>query len=265
VSEHFSLDVVVVTYKCPEDVDALKRDLPVMTKMPYELHLHDNSSNGNTLTQLWNSLARRGDGGFIAFLNTDIRISPCWDSRLADALIAHPELGAVMPRPVGHDWPNSADPSKPAFPLSMSIIPAPSPEAMTTIAAGVESDNSLHPFPNCNAAFFAVMVRRKDWEALNGFDERLRFYGQDHDFQRRLRKRFNMITAKVNNSAVWHRCAGSVRQGAGHVNFNAEMHHCGKTAGGIVCGALKEWDLLSDEERVKIGKDPLYSVMPLYR
>jgi len=259
------LDIVVVAYKSEEDLDALLRDFPKMTRMPYKLHLRDNSDNAMTLTHAWNELARAGSSEFIAFLNTDIRISPCWDSRMADALIAHPEIGVIQARPVGHDWPNLADPTKDAFPLSNTFIPAPDPASMTIISEKVEKDNSLHPFPNCNAPFYAVMLRRVHWEALKGFDERLRFYGQDHDFQRRILKRFGLLTAKVNNAAIWHRCAGSVRKAAGHVDLGAEMHHCGKTSGFLVCGALKEWDLLTDQERHKILVDPKFCQMPIFR
>lgn len=259
------LDVVVVTYKCPEDVAALRRDLPVMCQMPYELHIHDNTSNADTLTRLWNALAMKGDGEYIAFLNTDIRLSPGWDLNLAEVLKAHPEIGAVMANPIGHDWPHLADPAQPPFPLSNTDIPAPPPEAMTVIAAKLKEDKGIHGRAECNAAFFAVMTRRSTFEALKGFDERLRFYGQDHDFQRRMKKRLNLVMAKVANSAVWHRCAGSVRHAAGHVDIGSEMHHCGNTAGLIVNGQYKEWDLLTDQEREKIGRDPKYCRMPLIR
>lgn len=259
------LDIVVVTYKCPEDVEALQRDVPAMSWMPYQLHLHDNTENANTLTQLWNALARRGEGEFIAFLNTDIRISPGWDLALSDALKNNPGVGAALANPIGHDWPTLADPEKPAYPLSMYTIPPPTPEAMAVIAANLENDTTLRERPDCQAAFFAVMVRRKDFVALHGFDERLRFYGQDHDMQRRLLKRLGLVTATVNSSAIWHRCAGSVRQAAGHVDISAEMHHCGKTADMIVSGNFTEWDLLTDQERVNIGMDPRYSRMPLCR
>lgn len=261
--DKIALDVVVVAYRSGEDLAALERDLPVMTRLPYAHHFFENSDNTMTLTQAWNHLGGAGAAEFIAFLNTDIRLSPAWDIRMAQALNAHPEIGVVQANPVGHNWPNLADPKTPEFPLSMTYIPAPDPGAMDVISAKMESETEVHVFRNCNAPFFAVMVRRAQWEALKGFDERLRFYGQDHDFQRRILKRLGLATARVGNAPIWHRCAGSVRKSAGHLNISAEMQHCGAIAAAIVEGKLKEWDLLGEDERAAIHVDPRYCQMPL--
>jgi hypothetical protein len=256
------LDIVVVAYKCQEDVDALLGSLPVMAKMPYELYFHDNSKNDQTLTILWNDLGRKGSGEYIAFLNTDIRISPGWDGRLAAFLGMHPEVGAAIPQPVGHDWPHLADPSQPILALT-DTTPAPTPGAMAAIADKYAGAEGFGIFGECNAPFFAVMVRRTDWEILKGFDERFRFYGQDHDFQRRLRNRFGKTTVRVYCCPVWHRCAGCVKKAIGTVDFIAEMEQCGKIGGMIVSGRLPEWDALEDSEREAVRRDARYGRMPL--
>lgn len=258
------LDVVVVGYRSGEDWEALARDLPVMCALPFELHYFDNSENGKTLTVAWNDLARQGDAPYIAFLNTDIRISPEWDLRLSDALAKIPALGCALGNPVGHGWPTMLEPPGESFP-DPAYAPAPPPEAMTTIAAKLKDNESFEHFPHRNAAFFAVMVRRRDWEALQGFDERFRFYGQDHDFQRRIGARLDMRVSRVNRAPIWHRCGGSIKKAAGSVNFGNELRHMGVLLKGIKEKRHVDWDRLSSEERKMVRKDLIYSRMPTHR
>lgn len=256
------IDIVVIGYKTPEDVEALRRDLPAMTGSQFQLQYYDNSRNEITLTIGWNNLGKIGTGEYLAFLNTDIRLSPGWDQRLIAVLESNPHVGAAIPRPVGHDWPYLADSSQPALVLN-DTTPAATPEAMTAIAAKWEPDKSFGIFHHCNAPFYTVMFRRKDWEELKGFDERFRFYGQDHDFQRRLLIRLGKSTVMVHGCPVWHRAAGCVKKAIGTVNFGEEQAHCGRLAGMIASGGTPEWDRLSEDQRVAVRKDSRYNRMPM--
>jgi len=256
-----SLDVVMVSYKSPEDVAAVERDLPGMTRMPYRLHYFDNSANVKTLSALWNDLGRQGEGEFVAFLNTDIRLSPGWDERLVLGLWTPPEFGVAIPRPIGHDWPTLADPKAAPYPDPWTAA-APPPNVMAMMADKYEKDPGFYVFRECTASFYTVLMRRCLWEEMKGFDERLRFYGQDHDFQRRLAKRKKLWAVRVNRCPVWHRCAGSVKKAIGDVDFDAEMNHCGNYGVQIINQAIKEWDLLGEGERLSVREDPRFRSMP---
>lgn len=261
-----SLDIVMIAYRSEADLPSVLEGLKTMSFLPHELHLFDNIGNKKTLTMIWNELAFKGKGDYIVFLNTDIRLSPGWDLRLVDGMGRHADAGAILPKPIGHDWQNMIDPSKP-IPKDSAIADPPTHEAMTKIGEMFKDRNGDYSFGgNCNAAFYAVMIRRVVFEALKGFDSRFRFYGQDHDFQRRLLSRFGKYSIVVDSAPVWHRCGGSVRKAAerGEVDFSGEMKHCGAMTDGLKAGTIVEWDLLSDEDRARVHADPKYNRMPVH-
>lgn len=256
----------MVAYRSEADLPHVREGLQTMSSLPHELHFHDNIGNTKTLTIAWNDLAWRGKAKYIVFLNTDIRLSPDWDGRLVAGIERHDDAGAVMPRPVGHDWKKLIDPSQQPFPDS-NTAPAPTHDAMRHLSEawkGLESDYSFGG--GCNAAFYAVMIRRSVWETLKGFDERFRFYGQDHDFQRRLVSRFGKYAIIIANAPVWHRCGGSVLKAAekSEVDFGSEMRHCGTISEALKAGSLLEWDALTDVDRQRIRANPKYNQMPTH-
>jgi hypothetical protein len=261
-----SIDIVMVAYRSEADLPDVLEGLKTMSSLPHELHFHDNIGNTKTLTIAWNELASRGKAGYIVFLNTDIRLSPEWDARLVAGIERHADAGAVMPRPVGHDWQKLLDPTKEAYP-DFNVAPPPTHDAMRRLADAWKDLDTDYSFGGgCNAAFYAVMIRRSAWEALKGFDERYRFYGQDHDFQRRLLSRFGKYAMGISSAPVWHRCGGSVRKAAerGEVDFNGEMRHCGAIGEATKNGSMLEWDLLTDADRLRIRSNPKYNRMPTH-
>jgi len=259
-----TLDIVMVAYHSEVDLPHVFTGLKTGSAYPHTLHFYDNFGNKKTLTIAWNDLAREGKAEYIVFLNTDIRLSPEWDRRLVEGMERHPDAAVVLPNPVGHGWPQTAGMKAPLYTDPIKA-PAPTPGAMAAISEKWASNrNDISFGDDCNAAFFAVMVRRDLWEKMRGFDERFRLYGQDHDFQRRCFWRERRYSFRIASSAVWHRCAGSVRKAAssGEVNMQAEMVHCGETGRAIIQGKMPHWDHLSDAQRSSIRKDPRYNRMP---
>lgn len=257
-----SLDIVIVAYRSEADLPSVLSGIETMTALRHKVHLFDNIGNPKTLTIAWNDLARQGFADYIAFLNTDIRLSPAWDLRAVEGLSRHDTV-SIMANPVGHDWPEVAFGEGPKYP-DPAVAPAPTVEAMARIAMKWRDRRDDYGYGECNAPYFAVIVKREAWESLHGFDERFRFYGQDHDFQRRAYLKFGKPTVRVASSAIWHRCAASTREAAvrGEVDLNAEMVHCGKVMQQIASGSLKPWDQLSDMERQSVRRSTLYSRMP---
>lgn len=258
-----AIDVCVVAYRSEEDMPDLEIDLTLMSRHPIQLHLFDNTGNPKTLTIAWNDLARQGSAPYLAFLNTDIRISPGWDERLVDALEASKDVGVVLPMPVGHDWAVRSGLGN-EFPRE-SVCPTPVREAMCRISEAAKGDPDLYSFGGaCNAAFYAVLMKRSLFMDLKGFDERFRFYGQDHDFQRRVLARYGKYSIRVNRSVVWHRVSGSTMKASEHgeVDFHNELVHLGKVTDATTTGKVSPWDKLSDEERAAVRLDPIYGQMP---
>lgn len=259
------LDVVMVAYRSEADLPDLLSGLKSMTFSPYKLHFYDNIGNTKTLTIAWNDLAAEGSAEYVAFLNTDIRLSPEWDARLIEALEYHADAGAVLPKPISRNWPTLVDPSALSYkdPVSAS---APPQDAMRRLAELYETSENDYSFGgSCNASFYVVLVKRSTLAALKGFDERFRFYGQDHDFQRRLFGRFGKHTFIVDSAPVWHRCGGSVSKAAQHgdrFNFGAEIRHCDMLAEALKKGSQVEWDLLQEADRASVRRNPLYTRMP---
>lgn len=260
------IDVVIVAYRSEADLPSVLNGLETMSAYPHHLHLFDNAGNKKTLTIAWNDLAAEGNADYIMFLNTDIRLSTDWDARLIEGFERHADAGVILPRPIGHDWVKLVNPSEAVF-EDPAIAPPPTADAMKVLAEASKDRRDDYSFGGaCNAAFYAVMIRRSTWNSLRGFDERFRFYGQDHNFQRRILSRFGKYSIVVSCAPVWHRCGGSVRKAAenGEVDFNSEMHHCGETMGAIASGKLQEWDILEDRERLGVRMDARYNRMPVF-
>ncbi len=254
------VDVVVVGYKSGEDLECLIYDLSLMSTRPHRLFVFDNTGNPKTLTRAWNDLGMAGTSEFVAFLNTDIRISPDWDNRLARCLEERAEVGVAIGQPLGHDWPIFLDP--PGKPYSTpSTAPAPTRECMTRASAKFAEDGTVYHFADCLAAFYAVMVKREYWMSLKGYDERFRFYGQDHDLQRRL-KADGLKTVRVRSCPIWHRCYGSTMKAHGEVDFTNEMRHCDAMRTQVMGGVIPPWHKLSDREIAEVRANPLYNQIP---
>lgn len=258
------LDVVMVAYRSEEDLPDLLAGLKGMTSSEHALHFFDNTGNPKTLTMAWNDLAAQGSAEYIAFLNTDIRLSPEWDERLIGGLNAHADAGAVLPVPISNDWPQLVDPSRQPYP-DRERAPAPDAAAMRYLANLHELRVDDYSFGgSCNAAFYAVLMRRSTWADLKGFDERFRFYGQDHDFQRRMLYRLSKYAKTIVSAPVWHRCSGSVLKAMQHgdVLMRAEYDHCNALQEALKAGTVTEWDRLPDAERAAVRGNRSYNTIP---
>lgn len=259
-----SVDVVVVGYRPGDETARLLREIPVLTKRPHKLHYFDNTGNPKNLSAAWNDLGRAGSAPFIAFLNPDIAISPEWDERMASCLESHPEAGAVLPSGVGGNGVFRL--------LNKAVYPGrygcpPSPEDMRALGAWAAQQSGLYAFSATDPApFWAVMMRRCDWESLKGFDERLRFYGQDHDMQHRLRKR-GLSTVMTFSCAVYNFGSLPTKRAMqfGDVNVNEEYHANGRVLPLLQDGRLAHWDTLTDGQRASVRGDPRYAISKGWR
>jgi GT2 family glycosyltransferase len=238
------VDIVIVTYRSERFLPRLLEDLESMSQLEHAIHLFDNTGNPTTLSRAWNDLAAAGQAPFIVFLNPDCVLSPGWDSALKDVLDRRANLGIVRP---------------PGFHGHM-----PSREEMVAVAKGApEGEFERHWDCGLDRGWFCSMMRRSQFEALRGFDERLRFFGQDWDIVRRMQSRLGLLFAHANRCQIWHQIGGSRAEGAARGEFSDDLEY------GyfqwiwerLHNGDLKDWDLLTNDERNLVRQDPLFSKM----
>jgi hypothetical protein len=252
------IDIAVVAYRPGPETERLLEEIPLLTGRPHFVHVWDNTGNPKSLSAAWNDLGRAGDAPLLAFLNPDIALSPGWDEHLASCLECRPEVGAALPACVGDGsfrLVNGAE-----YPGSYGSPP--SREEMRRLAEWAATQDGIYPYsPSDPAPFWAVMMRRADWQALEGFDERLRFYGQDHDMQRRLRER-GLQTVMVLSCPAYNFGSLPTKRAcqAGDIDINEEYRHIGRVLPLIADGRLTPWDRLSAEERSAVRADPKYAI-----
>lgn len=249
------VDIVIVGFRPGLETERLLEDIPATTWSPFRVYYFDNTGNPKSLSEAWNDLAFAGSAPYIAVLNSDVIPSPGWDVRMMQAL-GHEDIGAVMPHAIG--CPNVVYLGK-----SITTSVPPTREDMERAASIAVDESNGKPimmdFGGEHGPFYAVMLRRADFASLKGFDERLRFYAQDHDFQDRLRSR-GMKNVRLENCPFFHGDSVSTKKAIeeGDIDIMEEYRTIGRHYGPIKAGAVPRWDALSDEERASIRRDPAY-------
>lgn len=249
------IDIVVVGYRPGPETDRLLADVRDLTTGPSQLHYVDNTGNPRTLSAAWNDLARVGTHPFIAFLNSDAVPCPGWNRLLTEVLVSHPDAGVAIPMAVGKN---------PTY-LERAFTVGQPPDRRDMImmadwarekAAGTPI---LYDYGSECAPFFSVALRRSEFEELKGFDERLRFYGQDHDLQDRLRAMGKKIL-RVVTCPFYHADSVATKKAIekGDIDIMEEYRHIGRILAPLRTGTMPRWHLLSDQERAAVRNDPKY-------
>ncbi len=250
------LDIAILLYK-PGEIEArLVKEISRLTPTEHVLHVFDNSANEKNFSMGWNDLANEGSAPFIAFLHSDVYPSFGWEKPLIEALQKHSEFGAVLPNP---GWFNHIG-------KSFLLSDPPTDEEMEAWAsysrAGMQDRFLTWAIVGGDCAvFFCVVMRRSDFEALKGFDERFRFVGNNHEFQWRLKDR-RLLTVMSHASSVWHKDAFSFWKAikGGAFDEDREGKHWGKWKSLVQSGSVRKWHELTDAERLAIRGDPSFLI-----
>lgn len=121
-----------------------------------------------------NNGAKQGDSEYIAFCNNDLKFQKGWLPPLLKALETYHSVSPWCPL-THKQWWGKAKPSKPF---------------------------SSYQSGKCVAGWF-IMMKRKTWERIGGFDERFTFWYCDDSYAQQL-KRIGMRHALIPNSIVHH-------------------------------------------------------------
>lgn len=238
------IDIVIVTYRSEKFLPRLMEELESMSRLQHAIHLFDNTGNPKTLSRAWNDLAAAGCAPFLVFLNPDCALSPGWDSTLKAVLDRRPDAGIARPPGLHGQMPSRE-------------------QMIAAERAAPDDEFQRYPGTDLNMGWFCSMMRRPQFEALQGFDERLRFFGQDWDIVRRMHSRLGLGFMHANKCQMWHQDGGSRREAEARGEFSSDVEfaYFQEIWERIRTGELKDWDLLTSEERDLVREDPIYSKM----
>jgi hypothetical protein len=260
------LDLVIAALWPGEKLEPFLADVKRTVKMPYTLHVLDISggkARPKTLSSAWNDLAAKGKGDLIAFMRTDVVLSSAWDIRLAEALEAFPQVGVVIPAFFGNERPIKLVAEGPPTTLKEG---EPGISDMAAIADWAEMFTGvIYLYEEFNAPFSAAMMQRSTWRTLEGFDERFRIFGHDHDFQSRMNQDTGQVAASVRSCPVYSKSGvesmDSIMQV--YADLRDEYEHLTAARGAVAKDGF--WHKLSKGVREAVRLDPKYSRLPMSR
>lgn len=260
------LDLIVAALWPKEALAPFLADVKRMTKLPhsiYQLDVAGGKASPKTLSAAWNDLAGKGKGDLLAFMKTDILLSPGWDLRLSETLEAFPQVGVAIPAFFGNERPIKLVAEGPPTTLKEG---EPGISDMTAIADWAEMFTGvIYLYEELNAPFSAAMMQRSTWQALGGFDERFRVFGHDHDFQARMSHDTGQLAASARSCPVYSKNGMASMESMMRVyaDLGDEYAHLAATRELIT----KEgpWHKLSKEAKAQVRANPKFSGLPLSR
>lgn len=252
------LDAVVVGYRPGWETARMLADLHECAESFFHLYYFDNTLNKRSLTACWNDLAREGHSEFVAFLNPDVIPCPSWDRRLTEALTEHPKVGVAIPCPLSSVSVTYLD-------KHFTIGDPPTRKDMINLSdwateKGVGRQH-LYDFGNERGHMFSAIFRRTDFDELRGFDERLPFYGQDHEIQDRLVAR-GFKCAQVRTCPFWNgkSIPTNIAIKEGTCDLSYEQGRMASVLLKIRNGQWPRWDTLTDGARASIRRDKAFQM-----
>jgi GT2 family glycosyltransferase len=209
------LSVIIVNFRSHALVNDCLRSLLAGTMQPDEIVVIDNEADGGGLASdlaaeprirlsersdnpgyaaSCNAGAALAGGDQLLFLNADVTVDPDTLERCWSVLSADPAIGVVTPRLVRPDgsMDHACHRGLPTAGASLAyklrlhrLFPRSHRLARYTMAWLDPSTD--HDIEACSGAF--LLVSRQDLDAVGGWDERYRFYGEDLDLCLRLTDR----------------------------------------------------------------------------
>lgn len=249
------VDVVIVLYKPGDFERRLIQELPRKTETSHIIRVFDNSRNAKNPSMAYNDLVFSGTAPYIAILHSDVLVSSGWEIPLIKHLEENPTTGAAVSNPGRWDQ------------LGKEFVLGDPPTDRELEAWGSWAHRNMAgksiPWvtPGECAVFFSVVMRRPDYTFFQGFDERLRFVGNNHEFQWRLHEK-GLRTVMVHSSSVYHKDAASFHKAIKGGEFVADQEgaHWEKWKALIRTGREQPWHKLTDEERRDVRNHPEFLI-----
>lgn len=258
------LDLIIATLWPKEDLGPFLADVKRTTKLPcsvYSLDMAGGNASPKTLSAAWNELAGKGKGDLLAFMKTDILLCPGWDLRLSDTLETFPQVGVVIPAFFGDERPIKLVKEGPPTTLREG---EPGTSDMAAIAGWAEMFTGvIYLYEELNAPFSVAMMQRPTWQALDGFDERFRVFGHDHDFQARMNHDTGQMAASARSCPVYSKNGMASMESImrTYADLGDEYAHLAATRD--LVAREGPWHKLSKEAKAQVRANPKFSTLPL--
>jgi len=258
------LDLIVAALWPKEALGPFLADIKRTTKLPcnvYSLDVASGAAPPKTLSAAWNELAGKGNGDLLAFMKTDVLLCPGWDLRLSETLEAFPQVGVAIPAFFGNERPIKLVAEGPSTTLKEG---EPGIADMTAIANWAEMFTGvIYLYEELNAPFSVAMMQRSTWQALDGFDERFRVFGHDHDFQARMNHDTGQMAASARSCPAYSKSGTASMESMMRIYADLGEEYAHLTAARELVAREGPWHKLSKEAKAKVRANPQFSTLPL--
>ncbi len=169
-----TVEIIVVRYNLPDIERQCIDSVLEHTKWRYRLTVVDNYKRKERLGVLWNELIEKSKCRFICLLNSDCIVTDGWLERMVHTFSFDQRIAIVGP-------------STNMCATQQRIISELSPEDAHSFAEKVARD-FRGQWTTSELSGFCYLLRKDVWEALGGFSPEFRFYGQESEFNWRVRR-----------------------------------------------------------------------------
>ena len=183
------VDIFVVGYDLPEIESKCLASVVKHTKWPYVLTFFDNYGMSSSLTEVWENFVSKSNENYIVLLNNDTEVHPQWLTRMMEVMLVDPTIGFCGP----------------------STNNCHSPQKQIGTFELAEHNINQVEFVKDPLSGFCLLLRRKAWEDVGGFDLRYSLYGSESDLVDRAHK-LGYKSSWVKSSYVFHHGELSIKK-----------------------------------------------------
>ena len=183
------VDIFVVGYGLPEIEGKCLSSVIKHTEWPYVLTFYDNYTAKVSLTALWEAFIDQSKEDFIVLLNNDTEVHPQWLTRMMEVMIRDESVGFCGP--------------------STSACHSPQKNVGTFELA--EHNIGKVEYVKDPLSGFCLLMRRRAWENVDGFDLRYNLYGSESDLVDRAHK-LGYKSVWVKSAYVFHHGELSIKK-----------------------------------------------------
>ena len=210
------VEIVVVRYNLFDVEQQCIESVLEHTRWPYRLTVVDNYERKERLGVLWNEFIGKSKCDFVCLLNSDCIVTEGWLERLVTTFSFDKRIAVVGP-------------STNMCATQQRIMVELPPERAHDYAKEV-AERFRGQWTTCELSGFCYLLRKDVWEELGGFSPEFRFYGQESEFNWRVRQA-GFWTVWRKDAFVYHIGRASVMAAVerGEFDYAAEVRHARET------------------------------------